>query len=164
MCLVHPERVAAASREVGLIVAGTIWDKAEGEALNNPRVTFVGPKKGAELAGLCRAAIAVVVPNIDIGIGGFEGFGLSATEAAAAGGVVLAARVDGLEDAVMDEATGFLLPPSDADRWASKIDEVRGWSEEQREAFVKHSRAMVVGHYSWTRVAEATIAAYAQEA
>jgi hypothetical protein len=37
----------------------------------------------------------------------YEGFGLVATEAAASGGIVLAANLDGLKDAVMNNRIGF---------------------------------------------------------
>ena len=39
----------------------------------------------------------------------YEGFGLVATEAAASGGIVLAANLDGLKDAVMNNRIGFFF-------------------------------------------------------
>ena len=143
-----------------LVVAGTVWDEAERTALAAPRVDYVGPVSPAERDRLAAAATAVVVPNIDTGAEGFEGFGLAATEAAAAGGVALAARLHGLADAVIDGETGFLLPPGDAEAWAARIADIAAWPAERRRAFTDASRKSVATAYSWERVAEATAEVY----
>ena len=44
-------------------------------------------------------------------------------EAAAAGGVVLAASCGGLRQSVIDQTTGFLLPPGQPQDWAAAINE-----------------------------------------
>ena len=143
-----------------LVVAGTVWDEDEKRALSGPRVAYIGPVSPEERDRLASAATAVVVPNIDASAEGFEGFGLAATEAAAAGGVVLAAQLHGLADAVIDGETGFLLPAGDAALWAAKIGEIAGWSAEARSAFTAASRRRVAEAYSWQRVAEQTVTAY----
>jgi glycosyltransferase involved in cell wall biosynthesis len=43
----------------------------------------------------------------------WEGFGLSAAEAMAAGCPVIASRIEGLEEVVEDGVTGILVPPAD---------------------------------------------------
>lgn len=144
-----------------LKVAGTVWDEAERRALSDARVDYVGPVSPGTRDRLAAAATAVVVPNIDPSAEGFEGFGLAATEAAAAGGVVCAARLHGLTDAVIDGKTGFLLPAGDAAAWAARIGEIAAWSAEKRGAFTGESRATVAETYSWQRVAEQTVAVYA---
>ncbi|MCQ0987655.1 glycosyltransferase family 4 protein [Jiella marina] len=146
--------------DMQLVVAGTVWDEREGDALDDPRVTFLGAVHGQALAQLRAEAIAVVMPNLDRGIESFEGFGLTAPEAAAAGAVVLASAVDGITDAVVDGVSGFLLPAGDHQAWASKIAEIAGWSETTRANFTRKARAAVAAHYSWARVAEATLGCY----
>lgn len=143
-----------------LVVAGTVWDEGEKRALAAPRVEFIGPVPPAQRDRLAAAATAVVVPNVDPSAEGFEGFGLAATEAAAAGGVVLTSRLHGLTDAVIDGETGFLLPAGDASAWAAKIGEIAAWSASERSAFTEASRAKVAEVYSWQRVADETVDAY----
>ena len=143
-----------------LVVAGTVWDEEEKRALRGPRVEYVGPVSPDDRDRLSAAATSVVVPNIDTGAEGFEGFGLAATEAAAAGGVALAARLHGLTDAVIDGETGFLLPAGDAAAWAAKIEEIAAWPAERRSAFTARSRERVAEVYAWQRVAEQTLAVY----
>ncbi len=146
--------------DLRLVVAGTVWDPQEGQALSHPRVEFVGPVDPAGRDRLCAAATAVIVPNVDTGIESFEGYGLAATEAAAASGIVLAADIDGLRDAVRHGLTGFLLPPGDSGCWAARIEEVRGWPPERRRAFITRSRAAVRQEYSWSEVARRTMRVY----
>jgi glycosyltransferase involved in cell wall biosynthesis len=147
--------------EIGLRVAGTIWHEGEREALDNPRVSYLGPLDKDALVEEYRRALCVISPNIELPSGLFEGFGLVAPEAAASGGVLLAAATGGLVDAVIDGETGFLVPSSDADAWARKVLEVTKWSQETRQRFVERAMAKSREVYSWSRVASEVIEAYA---
>ena len=141
-------------------VAGIAWDEEEEAALSHPRVRFHGPVFGAALRDLRARATAIVVPNLDLGLESFEGFGLTATEGAADGGVVLACDLHGIADAVRHGTTGFLMQAGDAAAWAAKIHEIAAWSQDERKAFIAASRAAVARIYSWPRVADETLAAY----
>ncbi len=141
--------------DIRLRVAGTVWEPPEAALLENDRVEFIGPVYGADLAREYASAVCVIVPTLD-----FEGFGLTASEAAAAGGVVLAADHSGLRDAVLDGETGFLVSIDSAGDWAAKIGEIRAWPESRRDSFVKHASVRARRHYSWERVARDTLAAY----
>ncbi len=143
-----------------LDVAGTVWDANEAQALADPRVRFLGPLPQDELAQRFAAALCVIVPNIETGNGEYEGFGLVAPEAAAAGGVVLAARHGGLTDAVLDGETGILLPTGDAAAWAAQIAAVASWTPEQRAAWCRNAAERSRSFYSWSRVADDTYALY----
>jgi glycosyltransferase involved in cell wall biosynthesis len=143
---------------IRLKVAGTGWHESEQAALSDPRVEWLGPLRGAALVEAYASALAVVVPNIDLPNGEYEGFGLVAPEGAAAGGLVLAAASGGLVDAVIDGETGFLVPSGDAQAWAAKIIEVTGWPAEQRHNFACRAMAQARVHYSWRRVARETLA------
>lgn len=147
---------------VSLDVAGTIWDTEEAKVLDHPRVTHLGPLPQSELARAYAGAMAVVVPNIDVPSGQREGFGLVAVEAAASGGVVLAAAHGGLQEAVRDGETGFLLPSGKAEDWIDQITTVRNWSDEERARFVERSTETAARAYSWDRVARDTLAAYGE--
>lgn len=145
---------------VTLDIAGTIWDEVEAAVLDHRRVRFLGRLQQEDLWQACAEALCVVAPNIDVPSGAFEGFGLVALEAAAAGGVTLASRQGGLEDAVIDGETGFLLPPQSARDWADKILEILDWSDEARADFVAHATEVCAETFSWDRVARDTLAAY----
>lgn len=146
--------------DISLEVAGTIWDPVEGAALDHPRVRYLGKLDQTSLWQAYADAMCVVVPNITLENGEFEGFGLVAVEAAAAGGVVLAARHAGLTDAVLDGRTGFLLPPGDATSWSAHIHDIAGWTAERRAAFLLGSRKTCARHFTWRRVACETVRHY----
>lgn len=148
---------------ITLDVAGTIWDDHEFSALNTSRVRYLGVLDQKTLWQAYADALCVVVPNIDIESGEFEGFGLVATEAAAAGGVVLASRHAGLLDAVLDGRTGFLLPVGKPAAWVQKIVEISGWSTTKRRDFIGFSQASCAEKFSWKRVARDTLAVYDTE-
>ena len=143
-----------------LRIAGTTWDESESHVLDHPQVEFLGPLDREALAAAYAQAMCVIVPNIDPANGEFEGFGLVACEAAAAGGIVLAARTGGLVEAVRHGETGFLVSSSDAPAWAEAIESVSAWSEDRRAHFVKSSTAQAREHYAWPRVARETMKFY----
>jgi glycosyltransferase involved in cell wall biosynthesis len=144
-----------------LKVAGTTWDREESEALQHPRVEFLGPVHGIDLANLRRRAISVIMPNISRDGRDFEGFGLTALEAAADGGILLAARLQGIEDAVYDGVTGFLLLPEKPHIWAAKIMDLSNWSLEDRRKFIADAQVVIRSYFTWERVAEETLRHYA---
>lgn len=146
--------------ELRLVVAGTQWDRAETEALDNERVSYLGAVFGSELARLRREATAVVMPNISCEGRDFEGFGLTAVETAADQGVLLAAAVDGVVDAVIDGITGFLMPAGEPAAWIRRIHEIRGWTPASRESFVREACSRARQEFTWQRVARQTLNAY----
>jgi len=149
------------SEEIILKVAGTVWDEEEFKVIHDSKRTeFLGPIYGEELAKLRRNAIAVIMPNIKCGGRDFEGFGLTAVEAAADGAVLLASNIDGIVDAVVDGTTGWLLRSEDSVVWKNKIEEIMQWDVHKRSCFVTESRAAVAQFYSWVRVARDTAKIY----
>src|SRR5690606_8157306 len=96
--------------KIHLKVAGPIWDKAEAAVLRHPRVTYLGCLNRSDLVDAYRNSLCVIAPNIEPASGEFEGFGLVAVEAPAAGGIMLAAATGGLLEAIIDGETGFLIP------------------------------------------------------
>jgi len=145
-----------------LKVIGTTWDAEENTVLEHPQVDFLGPMPPERLAKCFSEATCVVVPNIDPVNGEYEGFGLVAPEGASAGGVVIAAATGGLRDAVIDNVTGFLLPPEDPEAWARKIEEIHTWNPDEREAFIAKSQTTARCEFTWSRVAFQTSEAYGQ--
>jgi glycosyltransferase involved in cell wall biosynthesis len=143
-----------------LQVAGTRWNGDEAAALDHPRVEYLGTLDRAELGETYRNAMCVIVPNIVLANGEYEGFGLVAPEAAAAGGLVLAARCGGLSDAVIDGETGLLVEAGNAAAWRDAIVEVSAWDRKTRKAFLDKAMQTAAEHFSWDRVARETLALY----
>ncbi|MBI4129404.1 glycosyltransferase family 4 protein [Candidatus Peregrinibacteria bacterium] len=84
-----------------------------------------------------------IMPNVVIA-GDMEGFGIVCIEASARGVPVVAARLDGLPDAVVDLETGRLFEPGDPEDCARVIREVikKQWDR------TKIARA-TLEHYGW---------------
>jgi len=76
-------------------------------------ITFLGFRP--DVADIIRASDLFVLPSI------FEGLPLSLIEAMACGKAVVATNVDGTADVVVDNVTGYLVPPRDPEQLAQKI-------------------------------------------
>jgi glycosyltransferase involved in cell wall biosynthesis len=110
---------------LSLVVAGTM--RAEDEA-RLARASFRSMRAvpdDVELRELYAGARAVAVPSAQ------EGYGIMAVEAMACGAPVIAADAAALPEAC--EGAARLVPPFDADAWASSLCEVTG-SEDVRNA------------------------------
>lgn len=144
-----------------LLVVGKRWDDLEWATITgSDRVEYRGVVTDGELQVLRRSAVAVLMPNIPTDGKDIEGFGLTALEAAADGGVLLASGIEGIVDAVVDGATGFLLPAGEAGIWAEKVGEIMAWSNDERERFVRRAREIVETRFSWEQVARNTLEVY----
>ncbi|MDR7104038.1 glycosyltransferase family 4 protein [Croceicoccus sp. BE223] len=146
-----------------LDVAGTGWDEAESEVLRHPRVNWLGALEGEALARAYAEALCVIVPNIPIANGEYEGFGLVAPEAAACGGMVLAADLDGLRDAVVHGETGVLICAANSGAWSEKILSIIQTPIAIRAARLAQSQATARTSFNWSTVAHNTHAAYGFE-
>lgn len=145
-----------------LQVAGTALDEIERTALAASGVEYLGKLDQTHLAAAYREAMCVVVPNIELPSGEFEGFGLVAPEAAAAGGVVLAAHCGALPEAVVDGKTGFLVAPQNPQAWVAAITRIANWTQAERTAFTGQSMKVASKLYSWQRVAKEVTDIYAR--
>ncbi len=123
---------------------------AEGVA---DRVHFVGRVTPAEMPGLLRSADVVAC------LPAYEPFGLVPLEAMACGRPVVAARVGGLVDTVVDGRTGLHVPPGDPDAAARALAALL--ADPGRAARLgRAGRARAEARYGWDRVAAATEAVY----
>lgn len=82
-------------------------------------VDLAGRLPAADLARLYRQAWGVLVPSRHS-----ESFGLVALEAMQAGCPVIATRVGGLPEVVLNRETGLLIPPDDAQALAAAISQL----------------------------------------
>lgn len=111
--------------EVVYVVVGTGPEhdaiaEAAGDA--GSRVRLLGQVDEELRDSLLLAADLFVMPNIAVP-GDMEGFGLVAVEATFRGTPVVASRLEGIADAVIDGETGWLCPSGDADAFVARIDE-----------------------------------------
>lgn len=113
--------LAGAHPDARLVLVGDGAERAALEALSArlglaDRVTFAGWQPDA--ARLMPAADVVAMPSR------WEGFGLVALEAMAAGRALVASRVSALPEIVVDGETGRLVPPDDAGTLAEALGDL----------------------------------------
>lgn len=115
-------------------------------------VRFEPPSNRERLADWYRAADATVVPSYS------ESFGLVAIESQACGTPVVAASVGGLRTAVVDGATGILVPGHDPDVWAHSLARI---DTPERAVLAAGTRAHAV-NFSWDATAQGLVDSYRQ--
>ena len=89
----------------------------------------------------------------------FEGLGVAALEAMAAGKAVIASRVGGLAEVVLDGVTGFLVAPGDAEGLANAIAKLAADRSLSREMGQK-GRARLKAHFTLAQMATKNEAYY----
>lgn len=85
------------------------------------QVHLLGEISESEKWALLYSADLVVLPNIEVA-GDIEGFGLAVLEAGACGTFVLAADLEGLRDAVIEDGNGQRLRSGDVSAWQARLD------------------------------------------
>ena len=122
---------------------------------NRPRVRFINAMlPHADVVELYSHATVFVCPSI------YEPFGLINLEAMACGTAVVASRVGGITEVVVDGETGMLVPPGDPAALAAAVRALA--SDPERSARLgRAGRERVEAAFSWTRIAERTLSVYA---
>jgi glycosyltransferase involved in cell wall biosynthesis len=111
---------------------------------------FVPP---AEVGSYIERASVVVCPSRR------EGYGIVARQALAYGRPVVATRVGGLPEAVLDGETGLLVPPGDPAALRSALERLLGDAELRRRLGAA-GRALANERFGLEVAAKATVAAY----
>ena len=118
------------------------------------RVVFRGRLERSEVPPLLRSAdVVVCVPW-------YEPFGIVPLEAMACGVPVVASAVGGLIDTVVHGVTGLHVPPRRPDKVADAVRALLS-DPELRASLGRAGVERVRARYSWQRVADATLDAYA---
>lgn len=103
-------------------------------------------------------ADAFVMPNIRVA-GDMEGFGLVTLEAALCEVPVVAADLEGIQDAIIDGQNGYLVASGDATAFQQRISELLSDPKAAR-SFGKKSRRYTLKHYQWPAIAERCVKVY----
>ncbi|MDO8672984.1 MAG: glycosyltransferase [Dehalococcoidia bacterium] len=115
-------------------------------------VRFLGPVEQTALPAIYSAADVCVVASY------YESFGMVAAEAQACGTPVVASRVGGLQTAVKDGETGFLIPWRCPEPFAERLELLLG-NDELRSRFGKAARSFIE-RFRWPAVADSMMALY----
>jgi glycosyltransferase involved in cell wall biosynthesis len=118
------------------------------------RVRFLGWMDRDHLAEVYRRADVFVLPSRD------EGMPNVVLEAMASGLPVIASRIAGACDMVVDGETGLLLPPDDAGALAAAVARLAG-DAPTRQSFGRAGRERVERLYSWGSAARAYLDLFA---
>jgi glycosyltransferase involved in cell wall biosynthesis len=109
------------------------------------RITVTGFVPHTDVPAVLSSLDVLVLPSL------YEEMGSILVEAMAAGLPVVASRVGGIPDVVVDGETGLLVPPGDADALAAALDELVG-DPQRRERFASAARRRA-RRYSWSELA-----------
>lgn len=114
------------------------------------RVILLGRVSDTELTQLYTAADAFIMPNIPQPHDR-EGFGLVAIESAAHGTPVIAARLEGVQDAVIEGESGYFLPAQDAEAWVTFLRQCVSCPHLLEDLRLRAQR-VVVERFIWDKI------------
>lgn len=153
------------SPDVLYVIAGDGPDASEAkraaaETGMASRVMFLGAVTDEQRRILYNTADLFIMPNIVIEHD-TEGFGIVALEAATCRLPVVASNIQGIPDAVQNGKNGVLVSAGDAEAYADRIQRLLANIEERTE-LGKRARTYTLERFSWSRIAQQYLDAFAQ--
>jgi L-malate glycosyltransferase len=150
--------VAAEVPDVLVLVIGDGPDRAvlEQQVTSHrlrDHVAFTGVLPQDEVFRLYGTMDVLAMPSL------FEGFGLTAAEAMAAGLPVVGTRIEGLSEVIDDGVTGYLVPPGDSGALAGRLVELLN-DPGKRRRMGQAGHARVKAHFSMERYCGSILGAY----
>jgi len=124
--------------------------RAAAETGMQDNVCLVGKVSDERLLELLSVSDVFVMPNIEVP-GDVEGFGIVAIEAAAAGVPVVAARLEGIPDAIADGQNGHLVEAGNAAAFVDALSELAS-NPEERAKQGERGRAYTEQQNSWPQI------------
>ena len=116
------------------------------------KVYALGKLPFSEVRQLLSIADLFIMPNLPIA-GDMEGFGLVALEAAISGTPVVAANIEGIQDAIQDGQNGWLLPTADKTVWINSINKLLA-DPANLKNFGRKAQSYTLNTFSWEKMAE----------
>lgn len=129
-------------------------------------VTFVTDATDEQILSFYRSAAVSVLPSVNRTVYGDytslpELLGFTAMEAMACGTPVVVSRVGGLHHVVDDGATGYLVPPGDADALGDRLRRLLA-DPALAAGMGTAARRRIEDLFTWDQVAQRCLEAYAQ--
>jgi glycosyltransferase involved in cell wall biosynthesis len=158
VALAAADRLAARWPRLEVVLGGEGPARADLEAIAAQgrlagRVSFPGWVDPDAVHALLASATVVLMPSIH------EGFGLVALEAALAARPVVASRVEGIPEVVVDGETGLLVPPGDPDALAAAIERLLADPERAR-ALGARARDLAIQRFGVERCVDGYVEVY----
>lgn len=125
------------------------------------RVIFIDAPSDKIRLRLLSACKLFVMPNIPVE-GDIEGFGIVALEAGVSGTIVVASALEGIQDAVMEGVTGYLVESENPHGFITQISDLitdTEFIDTQGAA----ARKYIKRNFDWKRVAEKYLQAFAEK-
>jgi glycosyltransferase involved in cell wall biosynthesis len=127
-------------------------------------VRFVGRVEENDLPGLYRSARAFVLPSVEKTCYGKpvaipELLGLSLLEAMASGTPVIASRIGGLPEVVVDGETGFLVQPGNVPELRDRLEQLLA-DDRLVGTMGENARQHVLENFTWDRCAQQCLTVY----
>ncbi|TDS17471.1 glycosyltransferase family 4 protein [Sphingobacterium paludis] len=120
------------------------------EGNHTQRIRHLGKLPLDDLRILLTHAHAFLMPNIKIR-GDMEGFGLVCLEASMCGTLVLAADIEGITDAILDNKNGIHVQHGNAAAWTTTIEQVLSAQEDYTNKKLAY-RAFTISHFGWNKM------------
>jgi phosphatidyl-myo-inositol dimannoside synthase len=124
--------------------------RAASETSSMDKLWLAGKVSERGLHELLGASDVFVMPNIEVP-GDVEGFGIVAIEASASGVPVVAARLEGIPDAIVDGENGQLIESGDAEAFVATLSRLLEDAQE-RERQGRRGREFTRLNNSWPRI------------
>lgn len=135
-------RAVDAVKSLNLKIAGTGSMEEELRALimrmNLSKVELLGYKKGKELETLTKNSKAIIIPSE-----WYENYPYSCLEAMAYGKPVIASKIGGISEQVVDGVTGLLFEPYNAEQLANAIQILDGFEKNRLAEMGRKARQKV---------------------
>jgi glycosyltransferase involved in cell wall biosynthesis len=130
------------------------------------QVTFVTDATDEQILGFYRSAAVSVLPSVNHTVYGDytplpELLGFTAMEAMACGAPVVVSRVGGMHHVVDDGTTGYLVPPGDPEALGERLQRLLA-DPALAARMGAAARRRIEDLFTWDRVAERCLEAYAQ--
>jgi glycosyltransferase involved in cell wall biosynthesis len=126
-------------------------------------VTLIGTLDRETMAAALAGADVVVIPSVVDPAGNVDGLPNTLLEAMASGRPVVATRVAGIPDVLVDDVNGLLVPEKDVDALAAALRRLAR-EPETRARLGREARRSAVERLSWEAAARRFEDAYAQAA
>lgn len=147
--------------EIRIVGAGDLTEKLKAEAakLAPETIAFTGKLSPEELAREYEGANAFTLPAIVDSKGDTEGLGVVLIEAAEYNLPIVASRVGGIPDVVIDGKTGLLVPEKDPEALAAAFKKLAG-SETLMVELNRNAHAHIRETFSWEPILKKQLELY----